>query len=466
MKTYKKRMLIVDQMACKEGGIKTFLEGFFPLLDQNDVVVDYINLFNDKKTVDRFKRDYDCIGQWVDVKDDEAMLQKERGWFEKNMAFFSSLIHNPMVEYMTLKKIFLMLNTNIYDFVMINHGESITPVTGFFPISQMVRTFAYTHDTNVFTPMKPFKGRAEECQTNYAMDSLAFDENVDIISQKDSGYTRDNFPDNKYIKIGMPLDVAKYHKYQNPYYSKEDAVLYLGRFHQEAKDPERWVNVMSKTGLRGIVIVPNKKNADSFQKLCDKYDFKDVEIHHDLTFDVKMQMSARCKVCYIPSKTENFPFVIYENLNLMRVVGPEERPWAHDFKQEFDHFILDGGIDKAPETLKEAVRTYSNEVIKEQHKFLLDYNEQIKKDWTEYLNQPSIHVDSKKGQPQIIKALNEVNNLPDAIKSIGRETLSFTELMTLYRNIENEKVFHLKNQSFYGKINEMKQQTGGLSQWM
>ena len=288
------------------------------------------------------------------------------------------------------------------------------------------------------------------------MGSLAFDQDVDIISQKDSQYTKDNFPRNSYIKIGMPLDVAKYHKYQNPYYSKEDAVLYLGRFHREAKDPERWVKVVSKTGLKGIVIVPNKKNADSFQKLCDKYDFKDCEIHYDLTFDVKMQISARCKVCYIPSKTENFPFVIYENLNLMRVIGPSERQWANDFREEFPYFLLDGGINEAAETIKGEVEAYSDEVIQEQHEFLLAYNKHIADLWTEYLNRPPIHVNSKKSRPQIVVALEDRNTLPEAIKKIGRETLSFTELMTLYRNIDYDEGIQTRDGSFYGTTERVK----------
>jgi hypothetical protein len=447
---FKRRILILDTMVCKESGGRTFIEGYLQILNDMDIAVDYMTYGGTDECVRYFKNKYDNINEFIALNKEIPDLQKYRADYENKKAFYGVYFHNPFTDAMVISKVHEMLNTYIYDNVFINHVDNYPAFCTYFPISNMINTFTYTHCCQTFTDTPAFHmGMYEQLNTDFLRTILAKDNAIDIVSQKNSRFVHKHFPDNKKDIIGMPLDVDKFHKFFNPT-EAEDSVLFLGRFNQKAKNMQGWVDTMAKTNLKGIIIVPSKKNADSFKKLLDASDFDNYELHYDLTFEEKMRISSKCKVCFIPSYTENFPFVAYENLNIMRVIALE-RVWSTEFNEILPDLEIVSEED-APEVLMEAVKNYKAEDIVNQYKNLVTYNGDIGEKWIEYFKKEPKYVEDKSKETQIIKGLKDFNTLPLALKGLGKEALEFSELTTLYRNLDWSEVIQTKEASFYNKV--------------
>jgi len=450
MRVFKKRILILDTMVCRESGGRTFIEEFLQTLDSLDIVVDYLTYGGTDECISHFKN-FNNMNEFIALNKDMPDLQRYRLDYENKKAFYGVYFHNPFTDAMVISKVHELLNTYIYDNIFINHVDNYPAMSNYFPLSSMINTFTYTHCCQTFTDTPAFNmGAYEKLNTTFLRDILAKDTQIDIITQKTNRFVEENFPNNQKLIIGLPLDVDKFHNFFNPD-EVQDSVLFLGRFNQTAKNMKGWVSTLAKTNLKGVIIVPTKKNADSFIALMEKLSFTNYEIHYDLSFEEKMKVSSKCKVCFIPSFIETFSFVAYENLSIMKVVAID-REWSSEFKNSLSEMILTSEED-APKVLEETVKNWNKEDIIKQYNTLIKFNDEISISWSDYLlNKEHKYTDSPKRETQIINALIENNNLPSALKSLGKDSLEFTEISTLYRNIIWDDVIQTKEASSYREV--------------
>ena len=451
MREYKKRILFIDiNNAFKVGGSSTFIEEFLKVLDENDIVGDFVNYTMDPATVDRFKAQYENINEVIELKTEMPVLHKEKNNFEQKKAFYGTYVHNPMTEYMFIKKMHELMNTYIYDYIFVNNSELIPLVTNTFPFSKMMRIIVYTHCSHLFSYFTIFKGNFDDVMTQYVVSSLQNDENCDIIEQKRNDFVTNTFPNHNRRKIPLSLDVTKFHEHQIPEDEKEDSVLYLGRAHNTSKNFKGWCKLIAQAGVHGVAIVPTKKGAETIKKEMALYDYNDYEVHYNLTFAEKMLISSKCKVCFVTSNMETFSYVIYENSNLMKIVVLE-KDWSLELKDSLPFIELTTEKDSA-KVLKNALKTYSNDAVKEQHEFLLEFNANATELWGEYFSEPNRFDDVKKKTTKTIEALETVNTLPLALKHMKKDELCFDELLIMYRNLDRSKVIHHRDATYYGQV--------------
>lgn len=443
MRIFKKRILMFDLMGCS-GGTKTFLENWFPLIDEFDIVVDIINFSPANKAgLNKMKDSFDNIGVIFQAAEIVPELYKENTIFKNELVFFGSLVKNNIFEYIQQKLFYHALHKNMYDFVFINHSECITSVLNTMNFSSILKTFIYSHCSHTFTSHNLFKGRYTDIASQYIIDSINNHGNVDIITQKKNNYITETFKTNSLV-IGMPLNVKKIFSYHHNNV-REDKILYLGRAYNGAKNIKGFIDVVSKTNYKACFIVPEAKDREKINEMCNDVNFNNFEVYCKLSEEEKYQISATCKVCYVSSITETFNYVVYENLNLMNVVV-DRHVWSEELKESLPDIYLTN-IENAVETLDLAISEFNYEKIVKQHEMLLAYNEEIKNKWCEYLLSTNLNTFSEKKETKHAKLLSEKHTLDSIFKY--EKKMDFTQFFTLYKNIDWKKIIQTKEITLY-----------------
>jgi len=444
MRIFKKRILMFDLMGCG-GGTKTFLMNWILMIDSMDIALDIINLSPaNKRGLNEMKHKFDNIGVIYQAAELYPELYKENTLFKNELTFFGAFVKNNIFEHIQQKMFHYALHENLYDFVFINHSECIAPVANTLNFSSIFKTFIYTHCGHVFTSYDLYKGKYSDIASKYIIDSVNNHGNIDVITQRKNSYVDKTFKTNHLI-IGMPLNIEEifsHHKNSK----KEDKVLYLGRSYDGAKNIRGFIDTIMKTEYSAVFIVPEVKDRDKINVMCEEVGFNNFEVYYGLSQAEKYKISSKCKVCYMPSFTENFPFVAYENLNLMCVVA-DRREWSEEIKETLKDIYL-ADIDNQQETIHLAMTDYTAKKIVNQHKFLLEYNDTLKKQWSEYLLTDNLNVENSTNKDtKFAVLLNEKHTLQNIFQS--EKKMDFTQFFALYKNIDWGKVVQTKEITLY-----------------
>ena len=473
---FKKRVLMIAGLSNGVNGVSTFYHNLFKVFDECDVCVDILNIAQkDRGVIDNNKVSGNSsiskspiIGKVVNVWDGLEHLKTQDKHVDIMFPFVNKLGNfacPTLSAYARVHQLHKMLQENIYDAIFNNDNgyNTIMALFQFFPFSRIMNVWEYTHTVGMFAqyPQANFMQ-----QQRYAMMNTLRNmgqEGYTIISQWDDDYIKEWGPNIKTNKIGMLLDCEKFYEYQLPGYEKEDRVLYIGRFDQYQKNPELWFKTLAKTGLPGLVIVPLPRNAEKAKEYVKKYDIKDCEIYHSLSFDEKMKHSARCKCFFIPSRHETFGYTIYENLNLMPVVAPDEY-WAHMDKRELPDLIVQNKGEKLSDLIVDTVKNYSHVQVLKQHKRVIQYRNECYNKWCELFSSENTMMGTEKNNPTtIVKLLEKYKSLPEAIKKGGRKPLGYEEIDVLYRHIDPCKILQTLDGTFYDSIPEIDKEKEDLS---
>lgn len=443
MRIFKKRILVMSHMALG-GGIKTFVINWLPLLNELDVAVDIINFSPSTKVgLDKLKDEFDNVGVIYQAAEILPELYKENNTFKNELTFFGSFVKNSIFEYIQQKMFYIALHKNLYDLVFINHSECIAPIVNILDFSSIFKTAIYTHCSHTFTPYKLFKGKYEDIATKYIVDSVNNHGKIDILTQKKNAFVEKTFKTNTLI-IGMPLNVDEIYAYHEDK-EKEDKILYLGRAYDTAKNITGFIDVVKKTGYKACLIVPETKDKDKIISMCEKANLENFEVHCKLSQEEKYKVSSSCKVCYVPSFTETFAYVVYENLNLMCVVV-DKHEWSEELKETLpDIYLVDH--DDAHNVLELAMNEYSYEKIVKQHENLVSYNEDVKRKWAEYLLSPNLNDVFDKKETKHAMLLSEKKTLDKVFET--EKNVDFTQILTLYKNVDWSKINQTRYTTFY-----------------
>ena len=465
---FKKRVLMIAGLSNGVNGVSTFYHNLFKVFDECDVCVDILNIAqkdrgvadNAKVTSNSSMCSSPVIGNVVNVWNGLEHLKTQDKHVDIMFPFVNKLGNfacPTLSAYARVHQLHKMLQENIYDAIFNNDNgyNSVMTLFQFFPFSRIMNVWEYTHTVGVFSQSPQVNFMQIQRYAMMNMMRNTGQEGYTVISQWDDDLTREWLkPNIKTKKIGMLLECEKFHEYQLPEDKKEDRVLYIGRFETFSKNPELWFKTLAETGLAGLVIVPLPRNAEKAREYVKKYNIKDCEIYHGLTFDEKMRHSARCKCFFIPSKHETFGYTVYENLNLMPVVAPDVY-WAHMDKRELSDMIVQTQGEKLSDLVLNAVKNYSNAQVEEQYKRVIQYRNSCHDKWVELLSDNATLMGKEKNVPTtLVKLLEEYKTLPGAVKGGNRKPLGYEEIDVLYRHLDPAKIIQTKEKTYYGEILE------------
>jgi hypothetical protein len=167
-----------------------------------------------------------------------------------------------------------------------------------------------------------------------------------------------------------------------PYMGDRRGVLFIGRW-EEGKNPEAYISVMKKCGLP-CKIMTNSNGADKFEKAFKEAGIADYEIKIGIVGQEKVDFIKSCKVFFMPSLRENYPFAFSECLGHLSCVVLNNQDWSYNFADE--HYTMTT-LENAHEIIELVYQTTPEEYYSTG---ALDYvkslDESTPKLWIDFLN--------------------------------------------------------------------------------
>jgi hypothetical protein len=106
-------------------------------------------------------------------------------------------------------------------------------------------------------------------------------------------------------------------------------VLFIGRW-EEGKNPESYIKAMKEAKLP-CKVMTNSNGQKKFEKAFEEAGITDYEIKAGITGQEKVDFIKSCKVFFMPSLRENYPFAFLECLGHMPCVVLDKQDWSDNF---------------------------------------------------------------------------------------------------------------------------------------
>jgi glycosyltransferase involved in cell wall biosynthesis len=123
-------------------------------------------------------------------------------------------------------------------------------------------------------------------------------------------------------------------------------VLFIGRW-EEGKNPESYIKAMKEAKLP-CKVMTNSNGEKKFIKAFEEASITDYEIRAGITGQEKVDFIKSCKVFFMPSLRENYPFAFLECLGHMPCVVLDKQDWSDNFNASFFYKCKQ---DEVPELL-------------------------------------------------------------------------------------------------------------------
>lgn len=476
---FKRRILVVDA-STGVSGVSTFLMNWLSHLDSIDVTVDIITAGSADKlsvaggrTVGMTLDDVTNVGEIVSIYDGEEPVYREIRHLVSNLyPFLSKQMFQTWIleSYLVLKKMQGLMNRKLYNAIFINDNkESGTlPVLSGYGFSEFMPVYEFTHSGDMFSRLDKSNPQKELRYATCWSHRQNSGPGYRLFMQVDPDNIKYPLDETKIHKMGMLLNLPKISQYQRPASDKEDRVLYIGRYHKDAKNPDLWIKTLAQTGLGGVAILPEEIDAKRFnEKLSDHGIIDRVDVYHSLrTYNEKMQQVSRCKCVLCTSTFEMFPFSVYENLPLMSGVCVD-RPWSRLVNRELPFLPVVPDKELTPTVIK-TVKEYSDAGMVDLLDNITNYEHQQRQRWTNVLIGDLLHDFNrfKNGDKttDTIRLMEQYHEFQTVVSKTAwsKKGMGFEMLDVLYRHIDWNKVIHTLDRSFYGQVIGCEGTTGGL----
>lgn len=116
---------------------------------------------------------------------------------------------------------------------------------------------------------------------------------------------------------------------------EKSGVLYIGTF-SPGKNPKAYISVMKKLGLP-CKIMTNSRGKLKFEKKFKELGITDYDIRVAITGKEKVDFIKSCKVFFMPSLFENYPYAFLECVGHMPVVVLDKQIWSDNFDSKLYH---------------------------------------------------------------------------------------------------------------------------------
>jgi len=362
------------------GGAGQFIKGLYEqVLKPEGAIVD---LICDKEPADmEFLKALDLSGT--------VYYPKNPLPYSKHVSMFSFSDSANLEKEINLRDaLFQALSENIYDTIIINSIEGISPVhlTG---IQRFVKVVCYTH-------VEFSIGLMDHRLTPFSRDFIAHYGRLigakDFIMGTQSAYNaesiKENFDDVWEVRV-LPMLLPE-NALLTVVNTNKRGVLFNGRW-EPRKRPEEFVALIKESGLPAKVMT-GPRGVAKFEKAFKEAGITDYEIKSGIFGQEKVDFISSAKLVYHPSRHENFSFSCLEGMAQCPVIVDGDCYWHKNFESEGFALI---------KTTKENRAKYAKFIHEQpvegfgQLKEGQEYDQRARKAWLELLSEDHPHTPTK-----------------------------------------------------------------------
>jgi glycosyltransferase involved in cell wall biosynthesis len=325
MKTYSKRIafLISDQHFIPHGGIGQFAKGFTEMCQRIGWKVDIVL---DKSPTNDFSDLIKDLGANTIYPDEPLRYTDHTATF----AFTDTINFEKVINFR--KAILKGFETNLYDMVVCNTQEAMTAAYA-MTINKYIPVVFYTHlHSMIFREAQNFTDVFLDSYHNFYNKHMEFS---DIIIGTQSQKNIDEltkFGATNCQLLRMPMSERGLLEENN---GQREGVLFIGRWEQ-GKNPDAYIRAMKDCKLPARVMT-NKNGAKKFEKAFAENGITDYVIKAGIVGQEKVDFIKSCKVFFMPSLRENYPFAFLECLGHMPCVVLDTQDWSDNFDSKYYH---------------------------------------------------------------------------------------------------------------------------------
>jgi uncharacterized protein (DUF1499 family) len=447
MRTYDKRIafLISDQHFIPHGGIGQFAKGFTEMCQRINWKVDIVL---DKQPTNEFSEIVKSLGANIVYPGDSLKYSDHTATF----AFTDTINFEKIVNFR--KAILKAFEENIYDMIVCNTQESMSAAYA-MTVHKYIPVVFYTHLHSMIFRESQGSDVFLDTYHNFYNKHMEFDDIViGTQSQKNiDELTKFGAANCQLLRMPMPERGLL-----EPYMGDRRGVLFIGRW-EEGKNPEAYIKVMKQCGLP-CKVMTNANGAKKFEKAFKEAGITDYEIKIGIVGQEKVDFIKSCKVFFMPSLRENYPFAFMECLGHLSCVVLHNQDWSYNFADE--HYTMTD-MDNAHEiielvyqsTPEEYYSTGALEYVKS-----LDASTQM--GWIDFLNNFKSH-QSKTNAAKINEY--ETVKYSDYINDLNRTHLAREDFESVLSNRHKFKVIYTDTDTYLTKDTNFTptEETAGVS---
>lgn len=224
------------------------------------------------------------------------------------------------------KAILKAFETNVYDMIVCNTQEAMTASYA-MTVNKYIPVVFYTHLHSMIFRESQGSDVFLDSYHNFYNKHMEFS---DIIIGTQSQKNIDEL-----IKFGatnckllrMPMSERGLLEPNTDINRK--GVLFIGRW-EEGKNPDSYIKAMKEAKLP-CKVMTNSNGTKKFEKAFSDAGITDYEIKAGITGQEKVDFIKSCKVFFMPSLRENYPFAFLECLGHMPCVVLDKQDWSDNF---------------------------------------------------------------------------------------------------------------------------------------
>lgn len=337
MKIYNKRIafLISDQHFIPHGGIGSFCKSFTEMCGRLNWKVDIIL---DKSPTGTFNEVIEDAGANIVYPTEPLRYSDHTATF----AFSDTINFEKIINFR--KALLEAFETNIYDMIVCNTQEAMTAAYA-MTVNKYIPVVFYTHLHSMIFRETQGSDVFLDSYHNFYNKHMEFS---DIIIGTQSQKNIDELT--KYgakncVLLRMPM--SERGLLEPNTINMRSGVLFIGRW-EEGKNPEAYIRVMKECKLP-CKVMTNSNGQKKFEKAFAEAGITNYEIRAGITGQEKVDFIKSCKVFFMPSLRENYPFAFLECLGHLQCVVLDNQDWSDNFDSIFYHKVH---INNAAETIK------------------------------------------------------------------------------------------------------------------
>ena len=358
--------MISDQHFIPHGGIGSFCKSFTEMCGRIGWKIDIIL---DKSPTGTFNDIIENAGANIIFPDDALKYSDHTATF----AFSDTINFEKIINFR--KALLKAFETNMYDMIVCNTQEAMTASYA-MTVSKYIPVVFYTHLHSMIFRDTQGSDVFLDSYHNFYNKHMEFS---DIIIGTQSQKNIDELT--KYgatncVLLRMPMSERGLLE-QNTI-NERSGVLFIGRW-EEGKNPESYIKAMKEAKLP-CKVMTNSNGAKKFEKAFIDAGITDYEIKAGITGQEKVDFIKSCKVFFMPSLRENYPFAFLECLGHMPCVVLDKQDWSDNFDEMLFHKCKQ---EEVPAKLNELYNTiYGTEGLG----YVLSLDDQVAEGWIKFLD--------------------------------------------------------------------------------
>ena len=337
MKLYSKRIafMISDQHFIPHGGIGSFAKGFTEMCSRIGWKVDII--LDKAPNNDDFKNLIESLNANIICPTEPLRYSDHTATF----AFSDTINFEKIINFR--KALLKAFETNIYDMVVCNTQEAMTAAYA-MTINKYIPVVFYTHLHSMIFRESQGSDVFLDSYHNFYNKHMEF---TDIIIGTQSQKNIDELTKHGATNcVKLPMPMSERGLLEPNTNTNRKGVLFIGRW-EEGKNPESYIKAMKEAKLP-CKVMTNSNGEKKFIKAFEEASITDYEIRAGITGQEKVDFIKSCKVFFMPSLRENYPFAFLECLGHMPCVVLDKQDWSDNFNASFFYKCKQ---DEVPELL-------------------------------------------------------------------------------------------------------------------